>query len=113
MASYFYYVKGMDVVVVDCDYPQYSIKDMRERDIKNIERNPRLKKNGFRSVCQSTEKNVSHSREPSRKPPSKRQKDFIAMETPPDIIFFDLPGTVKQSRRHQYRGDNGLRVLPQ
>lgn len=44
MASYFYYVKGMDVVVVDCDYPQYSIKDMRERDIKNIERNPRLKK---------------------------------------------------------------------
>lgn len=29
MASYLYYVKGMDVVVVDCDYPQYSIKDMR------------------------------------------------------------------------------------
>ena len=38
MASYFYYVKGMDVVVVDCDYPQFSIKDMRERDLKNIER---------------------------------------------------------------------------
>lgn len=66
MASYFYYVKGMDVVVVDCDYPQYSIKDMRERDIKNIERNPRLKKTVFRTVCQSTEKNVSHSGEPSR-----------------------------------------------
>ena len=36
MASYLYYVKGMDVVVVDCDYPQYSIKDMRKRDVKNI-----------------------------------------------------------------------------
>lgn len=40
MASYLYYVKGMDVAVIDCDYPQYSIKDMRERDMRNIERNP-------------------------------------------------------------------------
>lgn len=40
MASYLYYVKGYDVAVVDCDYPQFSLKDMRERDLKNIERNP-------------------------------------------------------------------------
>ena len=44
MASYLYYVKGYDVAVVDCDYPQFSIKDMRERDLKNIERNPYLRK---------------------------------------------------------------------
>lgn len=44
MASYLYYVKGYDVVVVDCDFPQFSIKDMRERDLKNIERNPYLRK---------------------------------------------------------------------
>ena len=36
MASYLYYVKGYDVAVVDCDYPQFSLKDMRERDLKNI-----------------------------------------------------------------------------
>ena len=30
MASYLYYVKGYDVAVVDCDYPQFSIKDMRD-----------------------------------------------------------------------------------
>ena len=47
MASYLYYVKGMDVVVVDCDYPQYSIKDMRKRDVNNIERNPHLGKAAF------------------------------------------------------------------
>ena len=44
MASYLYYVKGYDVAVVDCDYPQFSIKDMRERDLKSIERNPYLRK---------------------------------------------------------------------
>ena len=48
MASYLYYVKGYDVAVVDCDYPQFSIKDMRERDLKNIERNPYPAQAGIR-----------------------------------------------------------------
>lgn len=29
MASYLHYVKGYDVAVIDCDFPQYSIHDMR------------------------------------------------------------------------------------
>ena len=29
VASYLHYVKGYDVAVVDCDYPQYSIAEMR------------------------------------------------------------------------------------
>lgn len=31
-ASYLYYLKGYDVAVVDCDYPQHSIAGMRKRD---------------------------------------------------------------------------------
>ena len=42
-ASYLHYVKGLNVAVVDCDFPQFSIKDMRERDMKNIEQNERFK----------------------------------------------------------------------
>ena len=42
-ASYLHYVKGMNVAVVDCDFPQFSIKDMRERDMRNIEQNERFK----------------------------------------------------------------------
>ena len=42
MASYLYYVRGYDVVVVDCDFPQFSIKDMRERDMQSIESNEYL-----------------------------------------------------------------------
>ena len=30
MASYLHYVKGYDVAVIDCDFPQYSIHDMRK-----------------------------------------------------------------------------------
>ena len=33
-ASWLHYVKGYDVAVVDCDYPQHSIAEMRKRDLK-------------------------------------------------------------------------------
>lgn len=36
VASYLHYVKGYSVAVVDCDYPQYSIVEMRERDLKTV-----------------------------------------------------------------------------
>ena len=36
VASYLHYVKGYNVAVVDCDFPQYSIHDMRKRDMKAV-----------------------------------------------------------------------------
>ena len=35
VASYLHYVKGYNVAVIDCDFPQYSIHDMRQRDRRN------------------------------------------------------------------------------
>jgi cellulose biosynthesis protein BcsQ len=35
-ASYLHYVKGYNVAVVDCDYPQFSIADMRRRDMEQV-----------------------------------------------------------------------------
>ena len=32
LAGYFHYVMGYNVAVVDCDYPQFSIKALRSRD---------------------------------------------------------------------------------
>ena len=32
LASYFHYVKGRQVAVVDCDYPQHSIQALRTRE---------------------------------------------------------------------------------
>ncbi len=37
VASYLHYVKGYEVAVIDCDYPQHSIHEMRERDFKMVE----------------------------------------------------------------------------
>ena len=37
VASYLHYVKGYNVAIVDCDYPQNSIMDIREREIKLID----------------------------------------------------------------------------
>ena len=34
VASYLHYVKDYNVAVIDCDYPQHSIAEMRERDLK-------------------------------------------------------------------------------
>lgn len=38
LASYFNYVKGLNVAVVDCDYPQFSLDKLRGRDLKNLKR---------------------------------------------------------------------------
>jgi len=42
-ASYLHYVKGFNVLVVDCDYPQHSIDRMREREIETVSADPQLK----------------------------------------------------------------------
>ena len=93
MASYLYYVKGYDVAVVDCDYPQFSIKDMRERDLKNIERNPYLRKLAYDQF-----KRIGKRAYPivGSRPDNAIEtvKPFIESATPPDFIFFDLTGTV-------------------
>jgi len=36
VASYLYYLKGYNVAVVDCDYPQHSISAMRKRDAEQV-----------------------------------------------------------------------------
>ncbi len=34
VASYLHYVRGYNVAVIDCDFPQHSIAEMRERDMQ-------------------------------------------------------------------------------
>lgn len=39
-ASYLHYVKGVKTAVIDCDYAQYSIYNMRERDKESVQYSP-------------------------------------------------------------------------
>lgn len=92
-ASYLYYLKGYDVAVVDCDYPQHSIAGMRKRDAEQIgadedykrmayEQFTQLGKKAYPVLCSSPEKAIATADE------------YIAAGHVPDIVFFDLPGTV-------------------
>ena len=37
LAGYYHYLKGLNVAVVDCDYPQYSLIRLKERDMRTVE----------------------------------------------------------------------------
>ena len=92
-ASYLHYVKGLNVAVVDCDFPQFSIKDMRERDMKNIEQNERFKVAAYEQFKRLQKKAypVLESRPEDAASAAER---LINSGMPLDIIFFDLPGTM-------------------
>ena len=92
VASYLHYVKGYDVAVVDCDYPQHSIAGMRQRDLKlamednhykalAYEQFTRLGKKAYPVVESSTERAIDDA-------------DRITEQAAFDLVFFDLPGTV-------------------
>ena len=69
-ASYLYYLKGYNVAVVDCDYPQHSIAGMRKRDAEQVgadedykrmayEQFTRLGKKAYPVLCSSPEKAIA------------------------------------------------------
>lgn len=94
VTSYLHYVKGYNVAVVDCDYPQWSIYKMRQREAEQIEKNSfyqkkaesffsKLNKPTYPIVPSQPEKGLGKTR------------DFLAQEDEQyDIVLFDLPGTV-------------------
>lgn len=93
VASYLHYVKGYNVAVVDCDFPQYSIHDMRQRDMDAVlkdnyykvmayEQFSRLQKKAYPIVCSRSEKAPEAAEEINKG------------GNPLDFIFFDLPGTI-------------------
>jgi MinD-like ATPase involved in chromosome partitioning or flagellar assembly len=51
-ASILHYQMGYNVAVFDCDYPQHSICQMRERDLKAVMQNEVLKKLAHRQFSQ-------------------------------------------------------------
>lgn len=95
VASYLHYVKGYNVAVVDCDFPQHSIAEMRERDLQMVtddeyyklmayEQFSTLGKKAYEVIESSPENALEDARE-------------LIDEMQPDIVFFDLPGTINNS----------------
>jgi len=94
-ASCLHYVRGYNVAVMDCDFPQWSIHSMRKREAEQLQTNgfyrrkaismfETLGKGTYPVVCTKPDNDVL-----------ARAKEFLASEqTGYDVILFDLPGTI-------------------
>jgi len=91
-ASYLHYVKGYDVAVIDCDYPQHSIVEMRERDVEQITNNPYYKQLAYMQFKNLQKK--AYTVEESNAADAISVAENLLKENDLDFIFFDLPGTL-------------------
>lgn len=94
VASYLHFVKGYNVAVVDCDYPQHSIVEMRERDLKMAMDDPYYKRMAYEQV-QQLKKKAYPVIESTPEDAVSKVKELA--DTDFDFIFFDLPGTVNNA----------------
>lgn len=93
-ASYLHYLTSYRIGIIDCDYPQHSVQEMRERDIKQVETNEyyaNLAEKQFatleKSIYPIETSTVVDAVSSADKMIASYDMDF-------DIIFFDLPGTL-------------------
>ena len=94
LAGYFHYLKGKNVLVVDCDYPQFSIHSLRERDKQTVAKNETYKQMIVSQFSRLQKK--AYAVLTARPDEAKDVADSF-LETsvmPIDVVFFDLPGTV-------------------
>ncbi|WP_276962402.1 ParA family protein [Bacteroides graminisolvens] len=91
-ASYLHYLCGYDVVVIDCDFPQHSISEMRERDLKMALEDEHYKLMAYKQFS-ALQKKAYEVIESSPENAVEDAKEAIEALNP-DFVFFDLPGTI-------------------
>ena len=93
-ASYLHYLKGYDVAVVDCDYPQHSIAGMRKRDAETVSSDEEYKRMAYEQFTRLGKKAYPVLCSPPEKAIATADEYVTETDYKPDIVFFDLPGTV-------------------
>ncbi|KAF5030744.1 Iron-sulfur cluster carrier protein [anaerobic digester metagenome] len=94
IASILHYRMGYDVAVFDCDYPQYSLCQMRERDLKTVMQNEVLKKLAHRQFSTINKKAYPVLQSRADNALKDAEAYLQSSAVPVDMVFFDLPGTV-------------------
>ena len=92
VASYLHYVKGYDVAVIDCDFPQHSIAEMRERDLQIAMEDEYYKLMAYEQF--STLGKKAYVVIESSPENALKDAGELIEEMKPDFLFFDLPGTI-------------------
>lgn len=94
LASYMHYLDGKSIAVVDCDFPQHSIMEMRKRDSGLVISDPFYKRMAYHQFREISKKaypvigsNPADALEDARQLIGQSREKI-------DIVFFDLPGTM-------------------
>ena len=91
-ASYLHYVRGYNVAIVDCDYPQFSIADMRKRDVEQV-----MNDNHYKHLAHIQFTAIGKNAYPVEEcslVDAIAKAEQLQTENELDFIFFDLPGTM-------------------
>ena len=94
LASYLHYTLGHDVLVMDCDYPQWSVHAQRERELSVLENSKYYKLMLIRQFKATGRKlwpviACTPAEAPERESQFLRDSGYL-----PAIVLYDLPGTV-------------------
>ncbi|OXA94132.1 conjugal transfer protein TraA [Flavobacterium oncorhynchi] len=94
VASILHYRLGYNIAVFDCDFPQHSLIQMRERDLKTVMQNDMYKKLAHRQFS-TINKKAYPVIQCKADDTMKQVENFLQSSTVQiDVVFFDLPGTV-------------------
>ncbi len=93
VASYLHYVKGYNVAVIDCDFPQHSIVEMRERDVKMVSDDDYYKQMAYHQIKKLGKKGYPIIGTTPKDAIAEAER-LTALDESLDIIFFDMAGTV-------------------
>lgn len=96
-ANYLHNVKGHNVAVMDCDAPQHSIHGLRERETGLIggslyfkalacDHFRKIRKNAYPVIASDALNALDDA-----------ERMLAAEEVKPDVVFFDMPGTLKSN----------------
>ena len=91
VASYLHYQTDNRVIVLDADYPQFSIQSMRQRDIAQVNKNDYYKTLAYNQFTNSNKKAYPIL---SGKPTHILQELNSISPDDYDIALLDFPGTV-------------------
>ncbi|MDR1226803.1 MAG: ParA family protein [Prevotellaceae bacterium] len=95
-ASLLHYKLGYNVAVIDCDYPQYSLADMRTRDLAQVPKSEWLKGVVYNQYTTNNKKMYPIVGAPVTEAMEAAERLEAELSSAYDFIFFDLPGTVNQ-----------------
>lgn len=93
VASYLHFVKGYNVAVIDCDYPQHTIANMRKRDIDTFNKDDYYKMKAF-LLAQEIGKKSYDVVSATPQTGIELAEKLFQLNPNIDIIFFDMAGTV-------------------